>query len=150
MTDKAIESIKREKYMTFIIDETLYGLDISRVLDIVRLPEITFFPGQPDYVKGMINLRGKIIPTLDMRLKFKKTFRPYDDRTCILVMEVGEIVVGMIVDTIMEVLALDVESITLPKATDKIFENSFIEGISSKDGKSIILLKSDKILEDAL
>lgn len=138
------------KYMTFIIDETTYALDISQVLDIIRLPNITFFPNQPDYIKGLINLRGKIIPTLDIRLKFKKPFKAYTDRTCILVIEVNETIVGLIVDAIKEVVALNRSTFTIPKSVDSIYDNAFIEGISSMNEESIIVLKSQRLLEDSL
>jgi purine-binding chemotaxis protein CheW len=144
------EKVLSSKYMTFIIDATTYALDISQVLDIIRLPNITYFPNQPDYIMGLINLRGKIIPTLDIRLKFKKPFKAYDDRTCILVIEVGETIVGLIVDAIKEVVALNKASFTVPKTVDSIYDNEFIEGISSMNEESIIVLKSQKILEDTV
>lgn len=149
---KTVEKEKdhSSKYMTFIIDATTYALDISQVLDIIRLPNITYFPNQPDYIMGLINLRGKIIPTLDIRLKFKKPFKAYDDRTCILVIEVGETIVGLIVDAIKEVIALNKSTFTVPKTVDSIYDNEFIEGISSMNEESIIVLKSQKILEDTL
>ncbi len=138
---------KLMKYLTFLIDDTIYGLEIERVLDIIRIQEITSFPSQPDYVKGLINLRGKIVPTLDIRMKFNKPVKSYDDRTCIIVLEEDEYVVGVVVDTIREVQNIYEKEISLVDGKNVYYSNEYTKGIANLEDYSIVLLKSEKILE---
>src|SRR5476649_1859546 len=83
------EDTKKDKYLIFSIGEQSYGIDIKYVIEIIGIEPITEVPELPDYVKGVINLRGKIIPVMDVRLKFKKEEKEYDDRTYIIVVEIA-------------------------------------------------------------
>ena len=98
-----VENIPAEKYLTFFIDGQLYALPTSRIVEIIRMQPITFFPGLPEYVKGVVNLRGKIVPLIDMRLKFAKKPVPYDSLTSIIIAENGPMTAGLIVDTVKDV-----------------------------------------------
>ncbi len=100
------EDSQKGKFLTFVLDKEEYGLEIRYVTEIIGLQVITLVPELPDYVKGIINLRGKIIPVIDVRMRFKKAMREYDDRTCIVVVEIKNISVGLIVDTVAEVLTI--------------------------------------------
>lgn len=91
-----------------------YGIDIKVVTEIIGIQTITTIPEMPDYVKGIINLRGKINPVIDMRLKFEKNYIPYNDRTCIVIIEVEGIAVGLIIDSVSEVIEIAEENIVLP------------------------------------
>ena len=79
------EDTQKDKYLTFRLGEEIYGIDISVVIEIIGIQPITSVPEVPDYVQGIINLRGKIIPVVDMRLRFRREFQAYHDRTCIVV-----------------------------------------------------------------
>lgn len=134
------------KAMTFIIDQTEYGIDITDVRDIVRMQEITFFPNQAHYIKGLINLRGKIVPTMDIGLKFNLPERAYDDRTCIVVIEKDETMLGMIVDRINEVKTFSSDAISLPAKHTESKNNAFLLGIGQTADCHTLLLKTDKIM----
>lgn len=152
MSDKlATNQIQEEnrqllKAMTFIIDQTEYGIDITDVRDIVRIQDIAYFPNQPHYIKGLINLRGKIIPTMDIGLKFNLQERPYDDRTCIVVIEKEDMVLGVIVDRINEVKSFTTEMISMPQQTGNARVNSFLTGIGKQGESHTLLLRTEKIM----
>lgn len=84
------EDTQKDKYLTFFIGKEIYGIDIRLVTEIIGIQPITEIPEVPEYVKGIINLRGKIIPVMDVRLRFKKEFLAYNDRTCVIVIEARE------------------------------------------------------------
>lgn len=132
--------------MTFLINDTEYGIDIKDVRDIVRMQEITYFPNQPDYIKGLINLRGKIIPTMDIGSKFNLKERIYDDRTCIVVIENQDLILGMIVDRINEVKSFKPEAISVPGKTGEGRVNNFLMGIGRTADVNTLLLKTEKIM----
>ncbi|MBU0676239.1 MAG: chemotaxis protein CheW [Proteobacteria bacterium] len=96
------------KYLTFSLADEDYGIEILKVREIIGVMEITSVPHTPIFVKGVINLRGRVIPIIDLRLKFEMESREYDDRTCIVVVDVhnGSLLVGMVVDAVSEVIAV--------------------------------------------
>lgn len=141
-----IEALDAMTAMTFIINDTEYGIDIKDVIDIVRIQEITFFPNQPNYIKGLINLRGKIVPTMDIGLKFNFPERTYDDRTCIVVIEKQETTLGMIVDRINEVKSFTKETISQPPKQSEGRDNAFLWGIGKSESSHTLLLKTEKIM----
>lgn len=134
------EDTQKGKYMTFISGDEVYGIAINYVSEIVGLTKITEVPETVDYIKGLINLRGKIIPVIDVRLRFKKDPVPYNDRTCVIVIMVEQITVGLIVDTIAEVCTIDDADIVPPPS---VVNNSgaarFVYGIG-KIGDDVKLL----------
>ena len=108
---------------------------------------ITKVPEVPPYVKGIINLRGKIIPVIDVRLKFGKEPIEYDDRTCIVVININEVSVGLIVDKVDEVLNIDDDGIAAPPSSKTGFENRYIKGIGKADNQVQLLLDCEKLLK---
>ena len=102
------------QYLTFSVENESYGLEIIYVTEIIGIQRITEVPELPEYVKGIINLRGKIIPVMDIRLRFEKPFREYDEKTCIVVVEIQDISVGIIVDAVSEVITVRDEEIVPP------------------------------------
>jgi len=98
------QSTRAGKYLTFALAEEEYGLEILKVREIISMSEITSVPKTPEFVKGVINLRGKVIPVIDLRLKFTMEEVPYTDETCIIVVDVDGIEMGIIVDHVSEVL----------------------------------------------
>ena len=108
--------IREGKYLTFELDDEEYGLEIFKVKEIIGIMNITTIPQTPEYVNGVLNLRGKVIPVIDLRLKFNMAFRKYDDRTCIIVVDIIEksgrnVMMGVIVDSVSEVLNVRAEEI---------------------------------------
>ena len=103
---KQEQSTRAGKYLTFALAEEEYGLEILKVREIISMSEITSVPKTPQYVKGVINLRGKVIPVIDLRLKFTMEEIPYTDETCIIVVDVNGGEMGIIVDHVSEVLAM--------------------------------------------
>ena len=148
--NKAIEfeeDTQKEKFLTFYLDKEVYGLEISLVIEIIGIQPITQVPEMPDYVKGIINLRGKIIPVMDMRLRFKKEFKEYTDRTCVIVVEAKDVLLGLIVDGVAEVLTITADDIVLPPEI-KAAQNKYIKGIGKIGEEVKLLLDCDKIFNE--
>ncbi len=97
------EDTQKGKYLTFTLGNEIYGIGISHVIEIIGIQKITEVPDMPDYVRGVINLRGQVIPILDVRTRFMMPFRDYDERTCVVVVQVSERFIGLVVDTVNEV-----------------------------------------------
>ena len=139
------------KYLTFAIGDEEYGLEILKVREIIGIMEITPVPHTPDYVKGVINLRGRVIPVLDLRLKFGMESKGYMDRTCVIVVEVqgqaGTIQIGMVVDSVSEVLNISAGEIEPPPSFGANIETTYLLGMAKIKGKVKILLDIDKIIE---
>ena len=134
------------QYLTFLIDNENFGIDISNVIEIIGIQKITEMPQQPDYVKGVINLRGKIIPTIDVRTRFKKENIDYNERTCIIVVDNDRVLVGFIVDQVDEVLTIEPEQISLPPRFNDDFQGEYVKGIARIDNEMIMLLESNLLL----
>ncbi len=134
------------KVMTFYVGDSEYGINITDVRDIVRIQDITYFPNQPQYIKGLINLRGKIVPTMDIGLKFNMPERAYDDRTCIVVIEKEETVLGVIVDRINEVKTFMINNISQSPKAEEGRVNDFLMGIGQQEGVHTLLLKTEKVI----
>ncbi len=135
------------RYLLFYIADTLYGVPLSLVLEIMNIQHITKIPNTANYVKGVINLRGKIIPVLDMRLKLKMEERPYDDKTSIIISDINDIRIGIIVDGVSEVVTVDPEHITAPPTTgDK--DTLFLDSITDFGDHVALNLSLEKFLAD--
>jgi len=140
-----IEDTQKGKFLTFSLGQEFYGIEIKYVTEIIGLQPITEIPEMPVYIKGIINLRGKIIPVMDVRLRFKKNYREYNDRTCIVVIDIRNISIGLIVDSVSEVIAIpDEEIVAPPNATKE--GNRFIKGIGKVENAVKLLLDADKLL----
>ena len=141
------EDTMKGKYLIFFIGNELYGIEIRYITEIIGIQPITVVPEMPHYVKGITNLRGKIIPVIDARLRFKKEVRDYDDRTCIIVLDSNGISTGLIVDNVSEVIAIADEDIALPPDINK-GGPRYIKGIGKSDGNAKLLLDCQIILTD--
>ncbi len=142
-----IEDTQKGKFLTFCMGNEFYGIEIKYVTEIIGLQPITEIPEMPAYIKGIINLRGKIIPVMDVRLRFKKPYREYNDRTCIVVIDIREVSIGLIVDSVSEVISIPDEEIVAPPSVAK-EGNKYIKGIGKVGTKVKLLLDSDKLLND--
>lgn len=142
------EDTQYGKYLTFTIDGEVFGIEIRYVTEIIGMQAITVVPEVPTFVKGIINLRGKIIPVIDVRLKFGKEAIEYTDRTSIIVIDINETAVGLIVDYVEEVLNIDDEHIAPPPQSKSGFENKYIKGIGKANGSVQLLLDSERLLRN--
>ncbi|MDF2875329.1 MAG: CheW protein [Sporomusa sp.] len=142
------EDTQKGKFLTFALDKEVYGIEIRYVTEIIGLQVVTEVPDLPEYVKGIINLRGKIIPVIDVRSRFKKPFREYNDRTCIIVVEIRDIAVGLIVDTVAEVLVIAEQDIVLPPQVNNMYHQRYIRAIGKVGNNVKLILDCDKLLND--
>ena len=140
------EDTQHGRFLTFSMGKEVFGIEIKYVTEIIGMQAITEVPEVPGYVKGIINLRGKIIPVIDVRLKFKKEPMEYNDRTCIIVIDINDVSVGLIVDNVAEVLTIADEDIAPPPSNKTGFENRYVKGIGKSGGEVKLLLDCDKLL----
>nr|WP_319488382.1 chemotaxis protein CheW [uncultured Caproiciproducens sp.] len=136
------------KYLTFWTDKQLFGVPIADVVQIIGKQEITPIPDSPGYAKGVINLRGDIIPVIDVRLRFKKEEVEYDEHTCIIVTKIEENHIGFIVDSVDEVTTISDENISPAPRMSKDQTNAYLTGIGKVESKVVMLLDTSKILNE--
>lgn len=144
------QTTQKDKYVTFKSGNEYFGLQIRYVNEIIVFQEITEIPESADYIKGLINLRGKIIPVIDVRIRFKQPPIEYTDRTCIIVVNVQSMVVGLIVEQIAEVVEIKEEDI-LPSPTigsENKSQQKYVYGIGKVGDNVKLLLDPDKLLKD--
>ncbi len=141
---------KTGKYLTFSLDEEEYGIGILKVKEIIGMMPITSVPRTPKFVKGVINLRGKVIPVMDLRLKFNMGEIPYTDRTCIIVVEIeletSTVLIGIVVDAVSEVLNIQENEIEDTPAFGTALDTAYILGLAKINAGVKILLNIDKVL----
>jgi purine-binding chemotaxis protein CheW len=150
--DQVIQTttIKTGKYLTFSLAREEYGISILKVKEIIGMMSITSVPRTPEFVKGVINLRGKVIPVVDLRLKFKMESIPYSERTCIIVVEIDSrsetVLIGIVVDAVSEVLNIMEENIEETPAFGTKLDTQYISGMAKVGAGVKILLNIDKVL----
>lgn len=143
---KLDETALQGKYLTFSLGEgELYGMEIRYITEIIGIQSITTVPEMPAYMKGITNLRGKVIPVMDARLRFHKAEKAYDERTCIIVLDTGQISIGLIVDRVDEVLTIPDEDIAPPPDFNK-GGPGYIKGVGKVEGRIALLLECKRIL----
>jgi purine-binding chemotaxis protein CheW len=143
------------KFLTFLLGEEIYGIPIKKAREIIGMMEITHIPKTQGYIKGVINLRGKIIPIVDLRLRFGMDEKKYSERTCVIVIEVNvhessayesRRSVGIAVDTVSEVVNIQQNEIEPPPEYDAQIEGNFLTGLGKIKDKVILILDIEKIL----
>ncbi|MDR3211303.1 MAG: chemotaxis protein CheW [Planctomycetota bacterium] len=144
--DEEDEDALKDRYLTFHLGDEDYGLEIRHVTEIISIQKITDVPDLPDFVKGVINLRGQVIPTLDLRLRFGLPAKDYDERTCVIITRMNDIPVGIIVDTVNEVMNIPSETISPPPSVQKGAAHRFVEGLGRVGDSVKILLNAEKLL----
>jgi purine-binding chemotaxis protein CheW len=135
------------RYLTFYIEDTIYSLPLNHVIEIIGIQHITHIPSVAYYIKGIVNLRGKVVPISDVRLKFGLPEHPYDDKTCIVIVLVNDMNVGVIVDRVAEVVTLEKSNMSPPPANDKRIGDTFLDSISSLDEKVIMNIDCMKFFQ---
>ena len=147
------KSLTGTRYLSFILNKEDYCIEILKIKEIMGMIEITELPQTPDFIKGVINLRGVIIPIIDLRLKFDMPFINYTDRTCIIVVELfyeeENTFMGIVVDKIQEVVSIPEEKISKVPYINAKIKSEYIEGIAeTPDGMEIILDITKVLTED--
>ncbi len=142
------EDTLKDKYLTFYTDNQLFGISIADVVQIVGMQDITAVPEFPSYAKGVINLRGIIIPIIDVRLRLKKEEIKYDERTCIIVTNIKDGYIGFIVDSVNEVTNIFTDNISNPPQMGNDYVNTYITGIAKLNNNIVLLMDLKKILNE--
>lgn len=133
------EDAMKGRFLTFLIGGETYGIEIQAVMEIIGMQPITEMPEMPEYMKGIINLRGGIIPAMDARLRFQKSQAAYTDRTCIIVIHFGGTRLGLIVDCVSEVLTIPDENIVEKPEIGSRGSRGYVKNVG-KVGDHIVLL----------
>ena len=134
------------KYLAFILGNEIYGIEILRVREIIGLMDVTTVPQTPEYMKGVINLRGKVIPVIDLRLKFSMLEEEHTQETCVIVVEVNNTSIGIIVDSVSEVMEINSGEIEESLSFGQGIETDYIMGMGKVQKKIIILLDIEAVL----
>ncbi|MCC8194106.1 MAG: chemotaxis protein CheW [Deltaproteobacteria bacterium] len=132
--------------VTFSIGEEEFGVDILKVQEIIRTMEITKVPRAQDFVEGVINLRGKVIPIIDLRRRFGFSSKEHDKHTRIIVIEINNMIVGFVVDSVSEVLRIPAATVEPPPPVVAGVESEYISGVGKLEDRLLILLDLDKLL----
>jgi len=150
--DQAVKSmgVREGKYLTFNMNDEEYGIGILKIKEIIGMMPITTVPQTPEFVKGVINLRGKVIPVIDLRLRFGVDAIDYTERTCIIVVEIegtaGTVQIGIVVDSVSEVLNIKGEDVEETPTFGTKLDTDYILGMAKMEGGVKILLDIDRVL----
>ncbi len=150
--DQAIKVMaeKEGKYLTFSLANEEFGIGILKIREIIGMMSITTVPQTPEFIKGVVNLRGKVIPVIDLRLRFGMETVEYNERTCIIVVEIEsakrKVTIGVVVDSVSEVLNIVAEDIEDTPSFGTKLNTNYILGMAKSEGAVKILLDIDKIL----
>ncbi len=136
------------QYVTFLLGEEEYGIDILKVQEIIGITPITTVPYLPDFIKGVINLRGVVVPVLDLRLRFRSGEASYNERTCVIIIRVCERTFGAVVDAVTEVLEIPGNMIDPSPDFGSKVRTDFIEGMGKLDDRLIVLLDVERLLSE--
>lgn len=146
--DNPIVDEMENRFLSFSLEGEVYAIEILYVTEIVGIQPITVVPKIPEYVKGIINLRGKVVPVIDLRLKFKKDPMEYNDRTCIVIVEIDDTSVGFIVDSVREVLTIDEEAISAPPDYKSGAQNKYLRGVGILGEDVVLILDIVKLISE--
>ncbi len=141
-----VETTLQGKHLTFSIDESVYGLEIRYVKDIVGVSRITAVPGMPDNIRGVMRLRGSIVPVMDVRMRFSMPFRPYTDHTCVIMVIVSGVWVGLIVDGVNEVVTIDASDLITPARRPATGDQRFLKDIARVGERTVLLIDCMRLL----
>jgi purine-binding chemotaxis protein CheW len=150
--DQAVKSMgdREGKYLTFSLAGEEYGIGILKIKEIIGMMPITGVPQTPEYVKGVVNLRGKVIPVIDLRVRFGMMAIEYTERTCIIVVEIGspagQVVIGVVVDSVSEVLNIQSSEIENTPTFGADVDTGYLLGMAKMEGGVKILLDIDRVL----
>ena len=142
------EDTQKDKYLTFHVNGEDYGIEIRFVTEIIGIQNITKVPDMPHFLKGVINLRGKVIPVMDVRCRFAMPEQDYDERTCIVVVNIDETAIGLVVDQVQEVIDIPESQVEPAPETSRGKSSPFLQGMGKIGEKVKILLNVEQLLYD--
>ena len=143
------EDSMKDRYLSFRVADEEYGIDIQFVTEIVGIQKISAVPEMPEYIKGVINLRGQVIPVMDVRTRFHMPVQQYNERTCVIVVHIDENFVGLVVDAVKDVASLPQESICEAPRVARSASAQYIKGIGKVGDDVKIILDVYKLISDA-
>ncbi len=146
ISSQETEDTQKNKFLTFHLAGEDYGIEIQYVIEIIGIQNITDVPDMPIFIRGVINLRGKVIPIMDVRARFGLEERDYDERTCIIVVNIESTEVGLVVDEVSEVADIPEENVEPAPKTSKNNDDNYIEGMGKINNEVKILLNIYKLL----
>ncbi|MDE0855874.1 MAG: chemotaxis protein CheW [Nevskia sp.] len=138
-----------QEFLTFTLGTEEYGVDILKVQEIRGYDTVTRIPDAPEFIKGVINLRGTIVPVIDLRLKFRLGEASYNALTVMIVLNIGSRVVGMVVDSVSDVIALDAAQICPPPEFGAALDTRYLAGLGTLEGRMLILIDIESLLGSA-
>ncbi len=144
--DEEDEDLLSDRYLTFSLDSDAYGIEIRHVLEIVVLQPITEVPDLPAYVRGVINLRGQVLPVIDLHRRFNLAERPYDERTCVIVTELRGMSIGLIVDQVDDVVTIFPTEISPAPRLSRGPTARCLYGVGRADDGVKLLLSADELV----
>lgn len=140
------EDTQKDKFLTFHLNREDYGIEIRFVTEIIGIQRITEVPDMPNFLKGVINLRGKVIPVMDVRLRFGMEPRDYDDRTCIVVVNINNTPIGLVVDKVQEVVDIPESQVEAAPEKARGKRSRFLQGMGKVNDQVKILLNVEQLL----
>jgi purine-binding chemotaxis protein CheW len=142
------EDSQKDRYLTFHLAGEGYGIEIRYVTEIIGIQKITRVPDMPDFIWGVTNLRGNVIPVMDVRTRFRLPRRDYNERTCIIVVDINESPIGLVVDEVRDVADIPAAQIEAPPIAMNGKGSRFIQGIGKLDNEVRIILHVKRLLND--
>ncbi|MCC0635721.1 MULTISPECIES: chemotaxis protein CheW [unclassified Clostridioides] len=139
-----------KQVLTFYVNDVIYGIELENVIETIRFQPITYVPRLPNYINGVINLRGRIIPVIDMHIRYNLPEVDYNERTCIIIIKIDEYQVGIIVDKVVDVVLIDDLNLLETTISNNININKVIKEIVKVGDKSILILDIRKFLIDSM
>ncbi len=136
------------QWVTYYLQDEIYGINVIQVQEVLRITEITPVPGSPDYVLGIINLRGSVVTVIDTRRRFNLMPKESDDLTRIIIVEINGVVIGMLVDSVAEVVYLHQSDIDSPPTINSDDNSRFIQGVVNREDGLLILIDVNKLLAE--
>ncbi|MFA6136494.1 MAG: chemotaxis protein CheW [Sulfurimonas sp.] len=147
MSEKTVNA-GRERFLTFYLGDEQYGIAINKIKEIIAMMKVTSVPKTPPFMRGVINLRGSIIPIVDTRLRFNMEYREPDMYTTIIIMEVDKVNIGFIVDRVEEVSAIDASNMSAPPKFGNQIDTDFICSVAQIENSVVMILDILKLFED--
>ncbi|KVP39992.1 chemotaxis protein CheW [Burkholderia ubonensis] len=145
LTHHTIEAEER-KFLVFKLGNEEYGIDILKTQEIRGYENVTHIVSMPDYIKGVINLRGDIVPIVDMRIRLNMSHAAYDSQTAVIILNVGRRVVGIVVDRVSDVLALSADQISPAPSFGLSMKTEYLMGLGTVEGRMLILVDIEKLM----
>ena len=148
--DEEVLDDLKGRYLTFYIGDTFFGIELLHVIEIISVQPITRVPNLPAYIKGIINLRGKVVPVIDVRLKFNQEEIEYDDKTCIIIVTIDDMHVGLIVDSVAEVVSISKTENAPPPKLGSTSTDNYLSSIAKVGNHVIMNIDCQKFFQSDL